>query len=100
MARSRHATMDAKTLTMDLHLIFTEEGDVRMTRSIPALARGERSMALSLQVPRSIFKTPTLQGRIVIEDSQFEARVAETICDADMALRGAGIDLKLSVLKK
>lgn len=100
MARSRHATMDAKTLTMDLHLIFTEEGDVRMTRSTPALARGERSMALSLQVPRSIFKTPTLQGRIVIDDSQFNARVAEIACDADKTLRGAGIDLQLSVLKK
>ena len=100
MARSRHVTMDARTLTMNLHLVFTEEGEVRLTRSAPALARGERSMALSLQVPRSIFKTPTLQGRIVVDDSQFDARVAEIACDADQALRGAGIDLQLSVLKK
>ncbi len=93
----RYSIIRGNYVEYSLWLIFDETGGVRTTRAVPSLARSERAMALTLTIPRAIFRTPQLAAKITIEDSEAKMPTID-ITAAETALRQAiGCDVQISV---
>ena len=97
---SRHTVGDAKTLRMSMWLVFNPEGNIRLTRDEPSISAKERAMQLTLNVPRSIFKTPSLRGEITLNDQNFDQHIAQIATDAASVLGITGLELELHVHKE
>ena len=79
-------------------LVFDRHGNLRMTRGAPGLDRTERAMSLHMQVPASLFDTPTLSGTILVEATHEGSKTTVDVRLAESALREAlGIDIDLRV---
>lgn len=97
---SKHNSISATTVQMNAWLIFTSEGNLRMTRDAPKLGAKERAMQITLQIPLSVFKTPTLKGVIKVDDPANSQMIVEVAHNASEVLKTAGLDLNLNVVSK
>lgn len=80
-----------------LWLIFDATGIVRMTRRAPGLCRGERAIALTCKLPKSLFTAPTLRAFLTIDDAG-AGTMAIDIEAANVAIREAlGVDIDLRI---
>jgi hypothetical protein len=96
---SRHVSISASEIKYDFHLAFDEGGSVRLTRAEPSLAEGERSMKLSLRVPRSLWRTAQLSAKIEIADPGNPKAEIDVTAAAE-AIRqtlGDGVNVTLAV---
>lgn len=93
----RYSTVRRDTIEYAFWLIFDDAGGLRMSRGEPSLSRGERAMAVTATLPRSLFAIPTLKATIGID----EAVPSEFKIDVDAAgaaLRHVvGVDIDLRV---
>ncbi len=63
-------------------LTFNNSGDVRLTRGQPALAANECAMAVRVNLPHSLFRTPQLSATITLgekltPDAHIDLQAAE-----------------------
>lgn len=79
-------------------LVFEEAGGVRLTRTEPSLDRAERSMFIQANLPRSLWRTPTLRAMVNVKANaagDYDANIEA----AAVALRYAlGVDIDLRVI--
>lgn len=77
-------------------LVVDEAGGMKLGRARPSLSTKERAVAISLTVPRSVFKTPELKVSIEVSEGRPPdmSAVAQTVADA----LAAGTDLKVEVV--
>lgn len=95
---ARYSIRRGDHIECGLHLIFTADGDVRMTRGEPSLGRHERSMGLTVRVPLAIFRTPALRATIHVADPGGHLPAVDVSAVSE-ALRGAlGVDVDLVVI--
>lgn len=81
-----------------LHLILRSNGDVRVTRSSPALARDEVSMSLNVTLPDAVFSRPELRATIAL-DSAPQTLDLNIDAAAEALKQSLGIDVTLTVVK-
>lgn len=76
-------------------LVVDSQGSMRMTRAEPATLKGEVAVAISLNVPMSLFRKPRLKALIQVpaqagltnEDAiQAVVHVIETGCDFEVSV--------------
>lgn len=78
-------------------LVFSSDGSMRMSRTEPSCGRDEHKMKMDATLPKSLWKTPTLSGNIVLKDPGTPP-VTIDIAAAQDALRSAlGVDIDLRV---
>lgn len=95
---ARHSVIEQKRITYSGWLVVDELGAMRLSRAEPGLASGERAISVSLQVPRSLFRTPTLRATVVVPDGAAPALIeAETVAELERAVKAAtGLELVLT----
>lgn len=95
----RSTRYTATDITFDFHLVFGDDGQMRMSRTEPGLARNERAMACNITLPKALWKTPSLKATIVIPDTGAPLELTAKVDAAAEALRGAlGVDIDLQVV--
>lgn len=65
----RFSTIRSDVIDYGFWLVFDSDGGMRFSRGEPALGRGERSMACSAKLPRSLFRVPELKATIGVSDA-------------------------------
>lgn len=100
--RSRHSSVTASSIGYSMWLIFDPIGNARMSRGETALKANERAMQITVALPTSLFKTPSLSGSIVITDDQARDKIIAAVeHDAAKVLRdNLGLNLNLKVEAK
>lgn len=94
---NRHSVITGTTIEYSGHLIVDGKGGMKLSRSQPGLAPGERAIKLTVKVPRAIFKTPALVASIEVpQDTSPPVINAETLGQIENAL-SMGVGLKVSV---
>lgn len=96
---ARYSTVRSTEVEMAFSLIFTESGDIRLTRGEGKLDRGERSMAMLMKVPRSLWRTANLRATIEIADPG-NPKAEIDVTAAANAIRetlGDGVNIELAV---
>lgn len=80
-------------------LIFSRNGDVRLTRREPGqLSRDERALRLDATLPLSLWEIPVLHASLNIESPEAGASINLDLTAAGEALKGAlGLDIDLQV---
>jgi hypothetical protein len=97
MRYGRSSTVKDGNVIVPLWLIFDATGTVRMTRGEPDVSRSERAMQLTVTVPLSLFKTPTIAATLTI-DAPVAAIPQIDVTAAAEALRGViGCDIDVRV---
>ena len=85
-------------LIFEFWLVFSEDGSVRLTRTMPRLDRNERSMFMSSKLPKSLWITPSLRASIEVDQDQAPAEIKLDVAAASEALRAAlGVDIDLVI---
>jgi hypothetical protein len=93
----RHFHMDQNTITYEGNLIVDAKGGMRLTRAEGQLNPGERSVAVTLKVPRAVFRTPTLRAVITMPETSMPAELtAEGKAELEEKIRSA-TDLKIEL---
>lgn len=94
----RYSTIRGDEIQYSFWLVFDADGGMRFSRGEPSLDRGERGMACSAVLPRSLFRVPALKATIGISEGvPSEFRI--DIDAASEALRQAiGVDIDLRVV--
>lgn len=88
-----------KTLKFPMWLVFSSNGDVRVTRREPkSLGRDERALFLEATLPMSLWSTPVLRASLNVAEAEPGATMKLDITAASEALRVAlGVDIDLQV---
>lgn len=85
-------------VTVDGWLAFNINGSARWTKNEPTVGRHERAINVRLQVPRSLFNTPSLRANISIPDDAAPLAYeidAETVAEALKASLGVDVDIHI-----
>lgn len=85
-------------VTVDGWLAFNITGAARWTKGEPTVGRHERAINVRLQVPRSLFNTPTLRANISIPDDGAPLAYeidAETVAEALKTSLGVDVDVQI-----
>ena len=86
-------------LVYDFWLVFRKDGDVRLTRTEPAITAGERKMSCEMQVPLALFSVPSMRATIRVPESDVPDRIEIDVEAAEAALRTAvGAEVRLEVI--
>lgn len=93
----RYSTIWNEQIQYGYWLVFDELGGMRFSRGEPDLKRGERAMACTTLLPRSIFKTPKLTASISIDDPNAGAINIDVTAAADALKAVVGVDIDLRV---
>lgn len=94
--RNTHAT--ATAICFSFWLVFDKDGSMRMTRTEPSLDRAERSMFLSVTLPKTLWQTPSLRGHITVPGDAAAPEFTLDVATVGEALRQAlGVDIDLKV---
>lgn len=59
-------------LILRKYLVVNEKGKTRVTSNIPSLSSDEIAIQLNLEIPKKLFKKPTLKADLKIDDSAVE----------------------------
>lgn len=73
----------------------------RLTKSLPALKVGEIALSLSVKLPETLFKKPSLRASIEIPESAVSAPVIDsTVVDniREVVSQQLGVDLTIAVV--
>lgn len=79
-------------------LVFEEAGGVRLTRTEPHLDRAERSMFIQANLPRSLWRTPTLRALIDVKPNPTGSYDANIEVAAEALRMALGVDIDLKVI--
>lgn len=84
-------------IEISFFLTFAEDGAIRLLTKQPALGRDERSMAMTLKVPRAIFRTPALSATVTINAENAPKTHIDTQAAASALkeLFGAKVDVRV-----
>jgi len=97
MSRWPHSNKDREGWTLNLWLVFRDDGSVRLTRGEPDLARNERGMALTVKLPHALFKTPSLRATMTIEAPEPVVPPIDLTAAADALKQSLGVDVDIRV---
>lgn len=94
----RHSVIRSTEIDYGFWLIFDADGGMRFSRGEPALGRGERAMACSAKLPRSLFRVPELRATIGVSDAAPGAFTidVEAAGEALRAVVGCDIDFRVT----
>jgi hypothetical protein len=81
-------------------LVFDSTGGIRLTRGEPPLGRNERAMALTVNVPHTLFKTPSLRATINIEAPEPMVPPIDLTAAAAALKQAIGCDVDMQVLPR
>lgn len=95
----RRQTTETKTdIAFSLWLIFARSGTVRATRTAPNLDRGERAMALSIVLPKSLWSTPALRATIEVPEVSAPPPTVDIRAAADALKTVLGVDIDVRLV--
>jgi hypothetical protein len=86
-------------LRFDFWLIFDRDGALRLVRGMPdSLDRNERAMAITATLPKSLWRTPSLQASISFPEGSAPAEIKIDVAAVSEAVKGAlGVDVDVRV---
>lgn len=94
---NRHSSIRATEIEYTLNLVFDDKGGCRMTRGPGGLAMNERAVALTVSLPRALFRTPSLSAKLTI-DAPDQPPPTIDLHAVEAAVRGViGADVRISV---
>jgi hypothetical protein len=96
----RYTSRTATEVVMHFHLVFDEAGTLKLSRSEPRLNRGERSMALALKVPRTLWQTPQLSASIEITDPGNPKAEIDVKAASDALREVTGLDIDVQIVPR
>lgn len=81
------------------YLTLDPNGGMKLTRGVPGLRPNERAMFISVTVPISIFKVPTLRAAISVPDNLAPPIISvETVGEIERVLAaGIGMDVTVTI---
>lgn len=95
---ARMSSVSRDHIVYCLQLVLDRDGGVRMTRTAGKLKPTERAMALTVQLPTAIFKTPSLTATINVDDAHNLTLPPIDVAAVQEALRGAvGAEVLITV---
>lgn len=77
-------------------LVLDSTGGMRLTRSEPKVGANERKVALRVEVPLSVFKTPELRAELSFNGAPQSLNVAEVEAAVADAVSGFGLTVHVS----
>ena len=90
-------------MIIDRWLVISKSGRCKITVGQPALDWDEISIRLNLSIPNELFKKPTLEAEIKIDEKSIQAPLIEPVVIDNiekMIHEHTGIEVKLSILNK
>lgn len=78
-------------------LTFGADGSMRFARGQPTTSRGERAMACTASIPKSIFRTPMLTASIGITEEQATSFNIDVRAAAEALSLAVGCDVDLRI---
>jgi hypothetical protein len=99
MMAPRHSNTYGSSIVFAAWLVIDDIGRMSLTRGQPKLSPKERAVSLTLTVPKSLFKTPSLKASITIPETVVPPEIsAGTIAQLENVLKaGMGLDFKITV---
>jgi len=76
-------------------LVFDSTGGVRLTRGVPSLSRNERGMAMTVKLPHTLFKTPSLRATMTIEAPEPVVPPIDLTAAAEALKQSLGVDVDI-----
>lgn len=97
------ATSNQDTLRIKCFLLVNSTGQVRVTKHRALVKADEISMGLNLELPRSLFRKPTLSATLIVPESagnpeSIPVEVQDTVRDAIVASTGLQVRLMVEDL--
>jgi hypothetical protein len=96
MAR-QHSIRRQDAWEVGFWLIFDASGGVRLTRGEPDLARDERGMSLTVNVPHALFRTPTLRATMTIDAPEPVVPTIDLTAAAEALKLSLGFDFDIRI---
>lgn len=92
---SRGISKTATAVEITRWLALSEDG-ARMTTGYPSLEPNERAMAITIRVPRSIFRIPQLKAEVEIGETPAAELEAKVRGLADQLAAGTGLQITVT----
>lgn len=93
----RNSTFTPDRISYDGHLVLDGLGNMTLFRQVPGLKPGQRSIAVTVTVPRALFKLPTLRAEVTIPKGEIaDSVVAKAVASAKDALAGLGLNITVT----
>jgi hypothetical protein len=94
---ARNSIRRATHWEIGLWLIFSDQGDVRLTRTTPGLNRNERAMALTVNIPHTLFQQPTLRATIAIDAPDASVPTIDLTAASEALRASLGVDVDVRI---
>jgi hypothetical protein len=94
---ARNSIRRATHWEIGLWLIFSDQGDVRLTRTTPGLNRNERAMSLTVKVPYALFRQPTLRATIAIDAPDASVPTIDLTAASEALRASLGVDVDVRI---
>lgn len=94
---SRFSSIRADHIEYSFWLVFSRNGDVRMSRGEPAIERGERAMSCTATLPLALFRTPELRAKIRVDEAASMDFSIDVEAAAAALKQAVGVDVDLRI---
>jgi len=94
---TRYTIIRSDGLEYGFWLIFSMDGNVRMSRGEPSISRGERAMSCTAKLPKSLFKTPELKASIAIGEQIPDTFQIDVAAASEALKQAVGVDVDLRI---
>lgn len=96
---SRQSYRMGNKMVFPFWLVFSKDGDVRMTRKETNLSSSERAISMIAELPLSLWSTPSLRATITVAHDLATSEVKIDLNAAAEALRSSlGVDVDLRIV--
>jgi hypothetical protein len=99
VSRQQHSVRREDHWNISFWLIFDNLGGVRLTRGEPQLDRFERAMAMVVNVPYALFKTPSLRASLTIAAPEPVIPPIDLTAAAEALKQSLGCDIDVRVVQ-
>lgn len=80
-------------------LVFTDSASApRLTVREPSLHRDERAMFMDITLPKSLWATPSLTGKVLVEDPGLSPVTIDGAALASAVRQAIGMDVEIKVI--
>lgn len=84
-------------MRFEFWLVFAADGGMRFSRGQPQVSRGERAMACSAMLPKSLFRTPELKATISFPDGAPQDFKIDIEAAGEALRHVVGVDIDLQI---
>lgn len=97
---SRQSYRSGDKMVFPFWLIFSKDGDVRMTRKAPDISSAERAVSMYAELPLSLWSVPSLSASLKVNHDPATSEVNIDLEVAAEALRSSlGVDVDLRIVE-